>query len=273
MAEAAASSALLSRIEDASINASAPQQQRWLDGWILRYCPGKARRSRCINAVAAGSLPLQQKLALATELFAQADLPMVFRVTRFSQPAELDEQLAALGWLQVDTTLVQVKTELLAQPKPNLPDLPQGTHWVQLAAPEFAQVIGVLRGSPALHRASHAQRLQISPVPYQGFAIRRDADGAVLACGQTAQEAELVGIYDVHTADEVRGQGLACLLCERMLTLSALQGAKTAYLQVQADNVAALRVYGRLGFVGGYSYHYREAPAQVGAAQTSTAQP
>ena len=45
---------LLSRIEDAGLNASAPPQQRWLDGWLLRFSPGKAKRARCVNAVAAG---------------------------------------------------------------------------------------------------------------------------------------------------------------------------------------------------------------------------
>ena len=40
--------ALLSRIEDAGLNASAPPQQRWIDGWLVRYCPGKAKRARCI---------------------------------------------------------------------------------------------------------------------------------------------------------------------------------------------------------------------------------
>ena len=43
---------LLSRIEDAALNASAPPQQRWVDGWLLRYSPGRAKRARCVNAVA-----------------------------------------------------------------------------------------------------------------------------------------------------------------------------------------------------------------------------
>ena len=33
---------LLSRVEDAGLNASAPPQQRWLDGWLIRFSPGKA---------------------------------------------------------------------------------------------------------------------------------------------------------------------------------------------------------------------------------------
>ena len=64
---------------------------------------------------------------------------------------------------------------------------------------------------------AHAQRLLASPVPYQGWAIRRDEDGIVLACGQFAREAELVGLYDVFTHPQARGRGLSRLLCGRLL--------------------------------------------------------
>jgi hypothetical protein len=155
--------ALLSRIEDASLNASAPPQQRWLDGWILRYSPGQARRARCINAVAGGRLPLVQKLAYATALFAQAGLPLVARITRFTQPPELDGQLAALGWAALDPTLVQVLAQLAC---PALPPLPAGTDWALLSSADYAEAVGALRGSSASQRLAHAQRLLTSPVPY-----------------------------------------------------------------------------------------------------------
>lgn len=248
---------LLSRIEDASLNASAPMQQRWLDGWILRYCPGKARRSRSVNAVARGRLPLEFKLKLAADLYRQADLPLVARITAFTEPPELDAQLQERSWLREGDTHVLLRelTDLL----PSRP-IPAGCSWQRLNAAAYAEAVGLMRGSPADHRASHAQRLQTSPVPYEGYAIVRDVDGAVLACGQTAQEADLVGLYDVHTADAARGQGLASMLCERMLSQSAASGATFAYLQVDVDNAPALKVYRRLGFRDGYRYHYRLAP-------------
>ena len=71
----------------------------------------------------------------------------------------------------------------------------------------------------------------------------------------------LVGLYDVFTRESVRGQGLAGLLCERLLSLASNDGAQVAYLQVESGNEAALRVYAKLGFVDGYTYHYREPPA------------
>ena len=97
-------------------------------------------------------------------------------------------------------------------------------------------------------------------MPYRGYALRRDGDGAVLACGQFAREADLVGLYDVFTAESARNQGLSTLLCERLLSISAAQGARIAYLQVDAQNEPARAVYRRLGFADAYPYHYRERP-------------
>ena len=245
--------ALLWRVEDAGINASAPPQQRWVDGWLLRYCPGKAKRARCVQAVAAGRLPLDDRLALCRAVFEQARLPMVLRITPFSLPAGLDAALAARGYGALDDTRVMVAARPPAQPEP----LPADLQLARLAPAEFAEVVGGLRGSPAGQRAAQAQRLLASPVPYQAWVLRRWEDPTVLACGQMATEADLVGLYDVFTAPEARGQGLARLLCGQMLAQAVQAGARTAYLQVEADNVPARAIYRRLGFADAYAYHYR----------------
>ena len=91
------SAALLSRIEDAGLNASAPPQQRWVDGWLVRFSPGKAKRSRCINAVAAGRMPVADRLAACEQLYASAGLPMIVRITPFSLPQSLDTYLDGQG--------------------------------------------------------------------------------------------------------------------------------------------------------------------------------
>jgi GNAT superfamily N-acetyltransferase len=150
----------------------------------------------------------------------------------------------------------------LALPRPaadGLKPLPAGLHWARLSHEAYADTVGRLRGSPPEQRQAHAQRLALSPVPYQGYAIQRQSDGATLCCGQFAREAELVGLYDVFTHPDARQQGLAALLCERLLSLAALEGARSGYLQVESDNPAR-RIYGRLGFVDGYGYHYRQQP-------------
>lgn len=253
---AARPAALLSRIEDAGLNASAPPQQRWLDGWLLRFSPGKAKRARCIQPVADGRLALDERLALAAAAYAEAGLAMVARLTPFSRPDGLDEALAARGWARQDDTRVMVAADIAPAPAP----LAAPWQLERLAPAEFAELVGRLRGSPPAQRAAHAERLQCSPVPYQGWALRRLDDGAVAACGQFAREAELVGLYDVFTDPAWRGQGLARHLCVQLLARAQAQGARIAYLQVDADNTPARAVYRRLGFTDAYAYHYRVAP-------------
>ena len=248
---------LLSRVEDAGINASAPPQQRWLDGWLLRFSPGKAKRARCVQAVADGRLPLDERLALCAAVFAEAGLPMVLRITPFSRPAGLDAALAARGFHTLDDTCVMVATDGPTVVEP----LPPGLELAPLPAAAFAETVGALRGSPTGQRAAQAERLALSPVPYQGWVLRRQDDGQVLACGQTATEADLVGLYDVFTHPDTRGQGLARRLCAALLAQARAAGARVAYLQVEADNAPARAIYHRLGFADAYGYHYRTPDA------------
>ena len=65
---------LLSQVEDAGLNASAPPEQRWMDGWLVRFSPGKAKRARCVNAVAPGRLPLDDQLAAVAAVYRASEI-------------------------------------------------------------------------------------------------------------------------------------------------------------------------------------------------------
>ena len=177
---------------------------------------------------------------------------MIVRITPFTLPTGLDSLLASLGLQPFDDTRVMV-LERLAEL--TAPPLPSGTGLQAIGLEAFAQRVGAMRGSPIAQRQAHAQRLAQAPVPF--FAFELKVDGEVLACGQFAQEGELVGLYDVYTATEARGRGLATLLCAQLLEQARSRGARQAYLQVDADNPPARAVYHRLGFADAYAYHYR----------------
>jgi ribosomal protein S18 acetylase RimI-like enzyme len=251
---------LLSRVEDAGLNASAPPQQRWLDGWLVRFSPGKAKRARCVNAVAQGRLSMQEKFALCQQVFDEAKLPLIFRITPMSEPQKLDSWLESNGLRLFEDTRVMVNDNLGSM----TPEaLPPGISLQRVGHAAFAQIVGQMRGSPLSQQQAHAQRLELSPVPFEGWVLRRSGEGAVLACGQTAAEAELVGLYDVFTASEARNSGWARKLCGQLLDRARQHGARVGYLQVDASNLAARSVYRRLGFRDAYAYHYRTATQQV----------
>jgi len=222
-----------------------------LDGWLLRFSPGKAKRARCVNALSAGSLPLAEKLLLCEQAYQRAALPLIVRITPLSKPARLDEALAAMDWRRFDDTRVMVLANLQAlaaasPPVVSLQAVPSG---------EFAQAMGALRGSAVAQREAHAERLRRASVPHRGFLAQRG--GETLACGQCVVERDIVGLYDVFTAPAARGQGIARELCRALLMRARAEGARSAYLQVNADNDAARTAYRRLGFADVYAYHYR----------------
>ncbi|KNZ32810.1 MAG: hypothetical protein AD742_09720 [Methylibium sp. NZG] len=243
---------LASRVEDAGLNASAPPQQRWLDGWLLRFSAGKAKRARCVNAVAAGRLPLDIKLRLSEQVFAEAGLPLLVRITPMTVPNELDGQIAARGWRRFDDTRVMVLADTAAV---SAPRLPANVALQAIGLEPFAQRVGALRGSPLSQRQAHGQRLANAPVPFHAYELLVEGQG--VACGQFALEADLVGLYDIFTAESARGRGHGRLLCAHLLAIARERGARHAYLQVEGDNAPARAVYHRLGFADAYGYHYR----------------
>jgi ribosomal protein S18 acetylase RimI-like enzyme len=252
-------STLLSRIEDAGLNASASAQQLWIDGWLVRFSPGKAKRARCVNAVAIGRQTVEERLAACKRVFDGARLPLIVRITPFTLPPGLDGLLEQRGMQRFDDTRVMVLGSLADIAEPFAPDS-VSVQGIGLEA--FAQRIGGLRGSALSQRQAHAERLLNSPVPFFAFELR--ADGELAACAQMAIEGDIVGLYDVYTVEASRRRGYAQELCCHLLREARARGARHAYLQVEADNGPARSAYVRLGFADAYAYHYRtDDPAEA----------
>ncbi|MEO8922737.1 MAG: GNAT family N-acetyltransferase [Caldimonas sp.] len=249
---------LQARVEDAGINASAPREQLWIDGWLVRRCPGKAKRARCIQAVAPGRMGIDDKLARSLSLYDDVGLRPFIRITPFSQPRGLDARLEQLGMERIDDTRVMIVALPVARSHDGRPCAP--LRYETTDADTFSRWVGAERGSTPSEQLAHAARLRESPVKHVAVFARDHAD-RVVAGGQMAIEQQLAGLYDVNTPPAARRLGHANALCRHLLTLAEQEGARWAYLQVEADNAAARSVYGRIGFTDAYSYHYRSPPA------------
>ena len=97
----------LRRLEELSLNSSAPPGQLLYDGWLLRLLPGKAKRARSVNAVYPSMRALAEKLAYCEQLYRRHQLPLVFRITPFSEPSTLDAELERMGYPKFDLTARQ----------------------------------------------------------------------------------------------------------------------------------------------------------------------
>jgi len=84
------------------------------------------------------------------------------------------------------------------------------------------------------------------------------------AWGVAAYGDDWVGFRSIEVDPAHRRQGLGVAVMAALLEWGAERGATTAYLQVLGDNVAALALYERLGFVTHHAYRYLAPPTTTG---------
>jgi ribosomal protein S18 acetylase RimI-like enzyme len=135
----------------------------------------------------------------------------------------------------------------------------------EVGASEFAGIAGSLRGSDAATIAAERQRIVSIALPSH-FLVLDDGERPI-ACGCVVIDGDRAGIFNMVTADHLRGRGHASALVSELLHRAVAAGARHGYLQVDAANAAARHVYGRFGFRDRYAYWYRVRPRDGGTGQ------
>jgi GNAT superfamily N-acetyltransferase len=246
----------LRRLEEVGLNALQTQRQLFYDGWLLRVSPGKAKRARSVNAHFTSSLPLAHKIEHCEKVYAARGFPVLFRITPFVQPPDLDAVLAARGYEAHETTLVQVMPLVQAPDALQLPDVDVTSP----SADAFADAVAALQHATPAQRDAYYERLVESPLATR--ALLAQGEEGVVGVGTVMLDDGLAGIFSMATAPEMRGRGVATALLGQLLAWAWDHGATHAYLQVDANNHRALAVYRRFGFVTAYTYHYRARPGE-----------
>jgi ribosomal protein S18 acetylase RimI-like enzyme len=119
----------------------------------------------------------------------------------------------------------------------------------------FVKAVICVRSGDPFTRAGLAEIIA-SIEPEAGLFVHETEDRPV-ACTICVQDGELAGLFEIATDAAERRRGHARRLMLSALKWARQRGARQAWLQVEADNRAALALYRSLGFVEIYRYHYR----------------
>jgi len=233
--------------EECSFNAWPALQSVIAGGWLLRFAEGHTRRTNSVNALSA-SVELDEIIDFAGPLYRQQDLPLIFRVTPLV-PEAFDRQLEQQGFHLDDSVLVMARDLNLVlehDAAVNVSHRPS-LDWLR-GVDDAAQLSDRARATQAAMLA--AQRVPTA------FATLFE-DGIPLAYGMAAYERGAVGLFKIVTLPHARRRGAAIRLCRSLLAWGQQHGARSTYLQVEADNPAALALYEKMGFSMAYEYHYR----------------
>lgn len=217
-------------------------------GWVQRFAGGYTKRANSINAIEHGA---DFTTAIMAELelpYRERGQPPIWRLTPLAPP-EADAVLAGRGYRRIDQSLVQ---------RAHLDDRFSPDPEVRIAPSPSPQWLAGFAGlSPVAphHRQTMTRMLGSIAAPV-GFASVEE-DGEPLAFALGVVDGDHVGLFDVLVAPVARRRGLALRLTQSIGAWGRGHGARFAYLQVVATNIAALSLYAELGFATVYSYAYR----------------
>jgi len=225
----------------------------WLapEGWRLGLDQGVTRRANTVlpNGPVADSDAVIDRVE---RRYRDHGLRPCFKMTAAAQPADLDRRLESRGYRAEGHSLVLVAAagDVATAPSPHtevtLHDQPTPA-WLDTCWPASGE-----------RRALERIAARVPPPRVFGLARLAGIDaGAALAVAGRGW----VGLTAVHTLPVHRRRGVAHSLLGALTGWAIAQGVPQLYLQVEADNDAARRLYAGLGFHEVYRYHYRRPAA------------
>ena len=237
------------RLEAAGFRAWPAASVRYDGALLTRLNAGyAAKRLNSINALdPRDNHDIERRLGAASQAFHSYGRPVVVRSTPL-MPSEVIEQCRAQGWSEFDHSEVHnmpLKEISLDDAVDRLPVKDVGLFV------ETAIAIGAV--SPE-QKAGLAEVIHAIEPEVGLFAIYDD--GQPVACGIAVRDGDIVGFFEIATHVDHQQKGHGKALVKSALKWAASHGARTAWLQVVADNVAALALYKSLGFQKVYEYSY-----------------
>lgn len=224
-------------------------------GWWLRHAPSCAWWvGTVLPHGAARPGELVRRVVGAEEFYAGHRAAARFQISPGACPEGLDTVLAERGYRrQSSMSLQAVSTARVLKQAPTpslrvrLDDRP--TH-------AWFEIWHALHGHGRDSRSEWDMLGRVErPCAYACAVIGDD----VVAVGRAVADTGWAGVFGMATLPEARGKGAGCNVLAALADWAGAHEADRMYLQVEHDNVPALRLYERMGFSEICGYHYRTA--------------
>jgi GNAT superfamily N-acetyltransferase len=225
-------------------------EEGMLGAWRLNASLGRSGRINSCWPLGDPGVGVDDAILAVEGWYRARDLPTVFKLADGATfPEDLGLRLTALGYRPDTETIVMIGPVVgEREGEVALSDYPD-------ACFESVFVGAGPGGDDARERLEALAR---TPSPRAFACIFRD--GAPAAIGACATEAPWTGVFAMRTLPDHRRKGLARRLLAALLAAAREAGALTAWLQVEAANHGALRLYEGMGFAPAYRYLYWRRP-------------
>lgn len=222
-----------------------------LGGWLLRAAGGWSGRANSALPLGDPGMPLPTALDEVERWYADRGLPPRVNVP-LPLAAHVDTAVGDRGWRTGPTVLVRTAT--LAMLRDGTPE-GAATVLADSLDPAWLALTTGGRAGDRLPPAAY-QVLTTDGAAPVCFGYRYGHDGELLAAGRgtVTGNGRWFGMARLAVAPQARRRGLAREVLGALVRWADRLGARDAFLQVTADNTAAVDLYDRLGFTTHHTY-------------------
>ncbi|MCZ8177667.1 MAG: GNAT family N-acetyltransferase [Rhizobium sp.] len=241
---------LVRRLEAVGFRAWPASSVVYDGSWQVRLTSGHpGKRLNCVVPLdPSDSRDIAIRLDKADKRFEAQGRPLLVRQTPLS-PKPLVDFLAADGWERFDE-VVTMTADLGTMAFPDTLD-----HLPTQDVGRYVDADIAVHGSDPDLKAGLAG-IVASIKPPSGLFVIEDAEKGPLAAALCVQDNDLAGIMSLAVRADHRRQGLGIEILSSALRWARVRGARTAWLQVVADNREAMALYSKMGFEEAYRYAY-----------------
>ena len=240
----------ITRYEDLSNNAWPALQVMQYDGWIIRFAGGVTKRSNSVSLLYPSTLDAEEKISFCESLYLSKHISPCFKITSAAQPAGIDKMLEARGYY-IHSYISFQTLELAGKQIPPAPDVVIAHEPDPLWIDQFIR----MNRFDASRKPVYAEIM--NRITTRKCLVSVLDHGTTIAVGLGVLEGRYIGIFDLVVDPAYRNRGVANQVMNAILSWGQQAGAKTAYLQVLADNLPAIALYKKLEFTETYPYWYR----------------
>ncbi|MGP4040131.1 GNAT family N-acetyltransferase [Gracilibacillus sp. D59] len=240
----------IQKIEELSMNAFPSLQTQLINGWILRFSNGYAKRANSVNPIYDSQEDIQQKIEECEKIYREKGLRVIYKLTKQVFPKQLDQILEQKGYDVTGETSVQVLS--LKQRKIKMSDKAViSNQFAETWFTDFCELNHIADTD------QHTFKQMLKNISAEVCYICLINNKETLACGMGVLEDGWLGLYDIVVSEKYRNKGYGVEIVSSILHWGESLGAKNAYLQVMLNNKQAINLYAKLGFTEAYQYWYR----------------
>lgn len=221
-------------------------------GWLVRVSESVTKRANSVMPISYHGVDLEKDISIVYKLYKDNNLPLIFQIPDYFEPPNLVEYLQNSGFLITDETIVmstEIEQDNFSLDKDRFDVVIEhdvDVKWYQalkrLTDIDSSKLEGFRK---IISRTSNAKIT---------CSVMKDDNPIGIVLGVI--EEPYIGIFDLVVHSDYRRQGIGEFIMRMMMSYAQKSKLRTMYLQVEANNLQAVKLYKKLNFQERYRYRY-----------------